>query len=589
MDVSFKHILMAALALALTLPSTAQDMQDPLAGSWRGTLTVPGGALTLVFHFAPGADGSYTGTLDSPDQGTRGIPLGSVSLTEDEVVAPVPSVAGEYKGQLAGENLSGTWSQGGQSFPLNLERSDETAAPAPPATRPDTDVTGTWMGRLATPGGVQLRVVFHFEEGDDGALRGTLDSPDQGASGIPLGEISGTGSSMTVTVPSVGGTFEGTVSPDRSAIDGTWTQAGMPLPLRLEPVTDEGSLRAPERPQEPERPFPYREENVTFDNPDADVRLAGTLTLPEGDGPFPAAVLISGSGPQNRNEELLGHRPFLVLADHLTRQGIAVLRYDDRGVAESTGDFLTATSDDFASDASAAADYLKSRPEIASSRVGLVGHSEGGLIAPIVATRRPDLGYIVLMAGPGVSGLELIQEQAALISRAAAVDESRIQENLSRQREMFEIVMSDASVDEMREELRQFLRTRLSEMTEEERQESGLSEQTIEMQVEQISSPWWRFFLSYDPRPTLEKVSCPVLAITGEKDLQVAPYQNLPEIEKALKKGGNKKYRIVEMEGLNHLFQPSETGAPSEYSQIETTFSPEAMEEIANWILGAAS
>ena len=588
MEATCKYLLTALLALLVALPARAQDSSDPLAGTWRGTLTVPGAALTIVFHFAATEDGSYGGTMDSPDQGAAGIPLGSVTLADEQVVATVPSAAGEYRGQVADDSLTGTWSQAGQSFPLNLTRSSAPEPEKAPPSRPDIDVRGTWMGRLATPGGVALRVVFNLEEGDEGALKGTLDSPDQGANGIPLGEVSGSGSSLEISVPSVGGTFRGTVEPDRSAIDGTWRQGGVDMPLKLEPADDE-SLKMPERPQEPRPPFPYREENVTFDNVEAGVTLAGTLTLPDGEGPFPAAILITGSGPQNRNEELLGHKPFLVLADHLTREGVAVLRYDDRGIAESTGDFTTATSVDFASDASAAVDFLMARTDIDRSRVGLVGHSEGGLVAPIVAEGRSDLGYIVLMAGPGVPGAEIIQEQAELIGRAMGTDEERLKQNLAEQREVFDVVMSEGSLEEVRDKLRHLLQERMASMDEAQREARGMSEERIEMQVAQVASPWMRYFLTYDPRPTLRKVSCPILAINGEKDLQVPPYQNLPEIRTALKEGGNTNFEIVEMEGLNHLFQTAETGAPSEYAQIEETFSPKALRVISDWILGLES
>ncbi len=582
-----KQAALTLLALFMFIPLYAQDSGDGVAGTWEGTLTVPGASLTLVFHFTTSDDGSYGGTMDSPDQGANGIPLGAVTINESELIATVPTLAGEYRATLNEGQLEGTWSQGGQSFPLNLEMRVEAAEEQAPPSRPDIDVTGTWMGRL-NAGGTQLRVVFHIEEGDDGALTGTLDSPDQGATGIPLGDISGSGSSITIQIPAVAGSYEGTIETNRSAIEGTWSQGGGTLPLRLEPADDE-SIRLPDRPQEPRPPYPYIEEEVTFDNTEADIRLAGTLTIPEGDGPFPAAILISGSGPQNRDEALLGHRPFHVLADYMTRQGIAVLRYDDRGIAESTGDFTTATSVDFAEDASAAVDFLKGRSEVDPERIGLVGHSEGGLIAPVVAVDRDDLGYIVLMAGPGVTGEEILYEQGAVILRAGGADEERIASNRATQEAMFEIAMSDVPLDEVREKLRAYLGQTLEEMDEQEREASGLSEAMIEPQVQQVASPWMRFFLSYDPRPTLEKVTCPTLVINGEKDLQVPPYQNLPEIERALKKGGNPNFRIVEMEGLNHLFQTSETGAPSEYATIEETFSPKAMQVIANWILKDAS
>jgi pimeloyl-ACP methyl ester carboxylesterase len=582
-----KQSILTLLALLMFIPLNAQDSGDGFADTWEGTLTVPGASLQLIFHFTKSDDGSFGGTMDSPDQGATGIPLGAVTINESELIVAVPTLAGEYRATLNEGQLEGTWSQGGQSFPLNLQMRVEAEEEQVLPSRPDIDVTGTWMGRL-NAGGTQLRVVFHIEEGENGTLAGTLDSPDQGATGIPLGEISGSGSSIMIQVPSVAGSYEGTIEADRSAIEGTWSQGGGALPLRLEPADDE-SIRLPDRPQEPRPPYPYIEEEVGFHNTHADIRLAGTLTIPDGDGPFPAAILISGSGPQNRDEALLGHSPFHVLADHMTRQGIAVLRYDDRGIAESTGDFAAATSVDFAADASAAVDFLKGRSKIDPERIGLVGHSEGGLIAPIVAVDRSDLGYIVLMAGPGVTGAEILYEQGALIARAAGADEERIAENVASQRAMFEIVMSDVPLEEARRRLREYFSQRLAEMDEQEREESGFSEAMIESQVQQVASPWMRYFLSYDPRPTLEKVTCPTLVINGEKDLQVPPYQNLPEIERALKKAGNLNFRIVEMEGLNHLFQTSETGAPSEYATIEETFSPKAMQVIANWILKDAS
>ncbi len=584
----FKHSAAVLVGLVMVVPVIAQEAPDPFAGSWEGRLTVPGASLRLVFHFNASDDGSYSGTMDSPDQGAAGIPLGTVTVDGDNIVAGVPAAAGEYSGTLTDGLLAGTWSQSGQTFPLELTKQEEDEeTEQTPATLPDTDVQGSWIGTLMAPAGVQLRVVFNLTKTEAGSLTGTLDSPDQGANGIPLGEISGSGESITINVPSVGGTFEGTILPDGSAIDGTWNQAGAAMPLRLTPA-DEQSLRMPERPQEPKPPYPYREENLTFDNPDAGIQLAGTLTLPEGNGPFPAAILIGGSGPQNRNEELLGHKPFLVLADHLTREGIAVLRYDDRGIGGSAGDFATATSEDFAADATAALDYLQSRPEVDGSRIGLIGHSEGALIAPIVAAERPDLGYIVLMAGPGVTGAEIIYEQAALIARAMGASDEQIAANVAMQRNMFEIVTADVTLDEARVRLRAYLKDRLDNMTEQERAAAGFSEERIELQVQQVASPWMRFFLSYDPVPVLEKVTCPTLAINGEKDLQVAPYQNLPEIERALKNAGNPNFRVAELDGLNHLFQTAETGAPSEYAGIEETFSPKALKLISDWILDHA-
>ncbi|MGH7127500.1 MAG: alpha/beta hydrolase family protein, partial [Planctomycetaceae bacterium] len=270
-------------------------------------------------------------------------------------------------------------------------------------------LAGDWTGALDV-GGTQLRLVFHIGPEEDGNRTGTMDSPDQGTTGLPIATVALADSTVRMTMPAMSGSYEGRLSADGKTIDGTWTQGGSSLPLKLEKSA--ASVEPPSRPQEPKPPFPYASQDITYPN-DAStgVTLAGTLTMPEAGGPFPAVVLVSGSGPQNRNEELLGHKPFLVLSDALTRRGIAVLRYDDRGVASSTGAFATATSEDFAGDALAGVRYLKTRPEIDPGRIGIIGHSEGGLIAPIAAARSDDVAFIVLMAGPGVTGEEILYLQ----------------------------------------------------------------------------------------------------------------------------------------------------------------------------------
>ncbi|MDH3225032.1 MAG: alpha/beta fold hydrolase, partial [Gemmatimonadota bacterium] len=350
----------------------------------------------------------------------------------------------------------------------------------------------------------------------------------------------------------------------------------------------EGNAGAPTRPQDPEGPLPYHVEDVAFDNDDGGHRLAGTFTRPEGDGPHPAVILISGSGPQDRNEALVGHRPFLVLSDHLTRAGIAVLRFDDRGVGESTGDFATATSFDFASDVLAAVRYLTGRPDVDRDHIGLAGHSEGGLIAPIVATQTSDVAYIVLMAGPGVNGERILQAQSALISRATGLSEERIEVNAGYATRMYAVLKSDLSSDDAMTALREIAEEQMAGASAEELAASGITDenrdQVLQAQLGALNSPWFRSFLTYEPGETLEKVSVPVLAINGEKDLQVPYEENLREIEEALLRGGNTHYQIHAFPGLNHLFQQAETGHPQEYGSIEETWAPEAMELIAGWI-----
>jgi pimeloyl-ACP methyl ester carboxylesterase len=328
------------------------------------------------------------------------------------------------------------------------------------------------------------------------------------------------------------------------------------------------------RPQDPKAPFPYRQEVVAYESLEQGIKLAGTLTLPPSNGPFPAVLLITGSGAQNRNEEIMGHKPFLVLADYLTRRGIAVLRVDDRGVGGSSSGPPTATSRNFAQDVLAGVNFLKSRREVNPSRIGLIGHSEGGIIAPMVAAQSPDVAFIVLMAGTGVKGDEVLTEQGKLILRANGAGEDLIQENTKVQKALFAVIKSTNDNEVAEKQVRESLSTVNPTI-----RDAALA------QLNMTLSPWMRFFVTYDPQPALEKVKCPVLAINGEKDLQVPPGQNLPAIEKALRAGGNKDFKAVELPGLNHLFQTCKTGSVAEYQQIEETISPTALNLMGNWIL----
>ncbi len=454
-----------------------------------------------------------------------------------------------------------------------------------PVKAPSQAPQEIWQGVLDVSG-IKLRLVLKISKNPDGTLKATLDSVDQGAMNLPIDSIVIEDKTMRFTMKSIGGSYEGTLSEDGTEVKGTWMQSGQSLPLAFKRVTETTQVLELKRPQEPKKPYPYREEEVVFENPDAKIQLAGTLTLPKGQGPFPAVVLISGSGQQDRDETVFGHRPFLILADHLTRRGIAVLRYDDRGFGKSTGDPTNATSADIATDALAAVRYLRTRKEIDSKKIGLIGHSEGGLIAPMVAVQAPDeIAFVVMLAGPGVTGEELILSQYELIARANGVSEKIIAQNLDVQRRVFAIVREKSDVIEAEREIRDLLLEQLSQLSDEEKQALGLAEAAIEAQIKQILSPWFRYFLSYDPRPTLARVRCPVLALNGEKDLQVPPSQNLPEIVKALEAGDNSDYTVVKLAHLNHLFQTSTTGSPSEYAQIEETFSPRALEVISAWIL----
>lgn len=441
------------------------------------------------------------------------------------------------------------------------------------------DITGQWQGILKVQG-LELRLAFNIMQSDSG-LVSTMDSPDQGASGIPVQSTHFEDATLKIEIPNLGISYTGTLNQD-NAIVGEFKQSGMSFPLNLskEKIEKKPVVRL----QEPQKPYPYIAEEVKFLNADANIHLAGTLTLPSKEGVFPAVILITGSGAQNRDEELLGHKPFLVLADYLTRNGIAVLRYDDRGTAESEGDFKTATSLDFAQDVRAALNYLQSRKEIDKKKIGLIGHSEGGLIAPMVAANSKDVGFIVLLAGPGIPGADIILLQEELISKVYGLSDSTIEKSKKLNEGAFAIVGRSESLGKIKSDLDAYLRQNLKDNPDE--LPKGMNEdEFISRQVNQLTSPWMRFFLTYDPVSALEKVKCPVLALNGSKDLQVPPKVDLDAISKALKKAGNKRATIKEIPNLNHLFQECETGAPNEYFKIEQTFSPIALKEISDWIL----
>lgn len=437
------------------------------------------------------------------------------------------------------------------------------------------EITGQWNGVLKVPG-AQLRLVFNIEKTANG-ISATMDSPDQGAKGIPVSNSSFENSVLKMAISQAQIEYEGTLGKD-NIIVGNFKQAGQSFPLNLSKEKAEKEI--PIRPQEPKKPYSYYSEDIIFENKKAGITLAGTLTLPKQDGVFPAVILISGSGPQNRDEELLGHKPFLVLSDYLTKNGIAVLRYDDRGVAVSKGNFKTATSADFATDVEAGIAYLKSRKEIDKSKIGLIGHSEGGIIAPMVATQSKDVAFIILLAGTGIQGDQLLLLQQQLIGKASGMSDEELQKVKSNNTKIFDIANKSTSTEQLQTDLTNYIKQNPST----EKPAGMTEEEFVKLQVQQIATPWMHYFIKYNPAPTLEKVKCPVLALNGEKDLQVPPKENLGAIKAALLKGGNKNATVIELPNLNHLFQECKTGSPQEYATIEQTFSPTALTEITKWI-----
>ncbi|MGB8318945.1 MAG: alpha/beta fold hydrolase [Ignavibacteriaceae bacterium] len=449
------------------------------------------------------------------------------------------------------------------------------------ADKTDTSYIGIWQGMLDVGGGNILRIVFHISDEDD-SLSGALDSPDQGAFGIPVSSVEISSDSIRLNVQSLNGYYLGGLE-DSIKITGIWNQNGRTFPLILKKTNKVEEVK---RPQEPKKPYPYKEEEVKFQNKKADITLAGTLTLPESGNNFPAVVLITGSGPQDRNETIVNHKPFLVLADYLTRRGIAVLRYDDRGFGESGGKFSTATTQDFVTDALAAVDYLLSRKEINKHEIGLIGHSEGGLIAPLAAVKSDKVDFIVLMAGPGLPGEDILKMQSELILKANGADKDYIQKTETLNNDAYNLIKTVKDSIQLREKLDSLFNNYLNSFPENERAKLGKDpEKIFKSQIIFITTPWFKYFLTYDPRPTLKKVKVPVLAIDGSKDLQVPPKEDLEAISKSLSEGGNKNFKVEELQGLNHLFQSANTGSPAEYAKIEETIAPKALNAIGDWIL----
>lgn len=442
-----------------------------------------------------------------------------------------------------------------------------------------SDIEGTWNGTLRESG-MNLRMVFNFKMTEADTIKATLDSPDQNAMGIPLGRVTIEGDSLFVEAPMIRGQYSGLVSGD-SLITGTWMQLGKNYTINLRrgtvaPVTFN-------RPQEPKPPYPYLEEEVTFRNTAEGFDLAGTLTLPEGNGPFPAVVLITGSGQQDRDETIFHHKPFKVIADHLTRNGIAVMRYDDRAVGKSKGSLTGATSLSFAGDAEAAVEYLAGRPEIDPKKIGLAGHSEGGLIAPIVASRKKTIAFVISLAGPGVTGHDALIQQNIDFFRVSGMPEEALEKQLHMLRNLFSFVTEGEDQRSTAKQAMEWYNRELDAKgvtAEERRTEMSQFAQALA----QTNNAWMKYFLSTDPAQFWSRVKCPVLALNGDRDIQVNHAQNLPAIKAALKKGGNRKVKTVVLPGHNHLFQRAETGAITEYETIEETFSPEALSLMASWI-----
>ena len=436
-------------------------------------------------------------------------------------------------------------------------------------------ITGNWLGTLDIMGN-KLRIGFHIEKTDT-EYKTKIDSPDQGAFGLPTTQTTFANDTLKIDASGLGISYTGALQGD--SIHGTFAQSGLQLSLVLK-KTEKPAFN---RPQEPQPPFPYKTEEVVFQNKKARIDLAGTITLPDSAGTFPAVILVHGSGPHDRNETILGHKPFFVLADYLTKNGIAVLRYDKRGVGESKGDFATALTSDFADDAAAAVDFLRTRKEIDKKCIGIIGHSEGGIIAPMVAASNRNIAFIVLMAAPGIKGIDIIMAQNENAMKRQNMEPENIETLQKINREIFESLADWEGTETNRTILRDNLNRLWEKLPLLVRLKMN-KDQYIRNNFNAIIRPWYRNSLQINPETYLTKVSCPVFAINGEKDTQVIALNNLTTIKKALKKGKNYRYETKTYPNLNHLFQTCETGEADEYGRIEQTISEEVLGDITSWI-----
>lgn len=442
---------------------------------------------------------------------------------------------------------------------------------------------GDWEGVLNA--GIELRVIFHIRDNGKNGLTTTADSPDQAIFDIPCDTTTVQGAILAIEMKSMNASFSGSLLGD-SIINGEFKQ-GVVLPLQLKKGLQPSRER--KRLQTPQPPFPYKSEDVEYNNKDKSLRYGATITLPLGSGPYPTALLITGSGPQNRDEEIMGHKLFAVLADHLTRKGYIVLRVDDRGIGTSTGQFDKATSADFANDVRAGINYLLSRPEVDKKKIGLIGHSEGGMIAPIVASQRKDIDFIVLMAAPGIPIIDLMTEQNAAILRSAGISSKGVSAYTPVYKKTITQILhttdSAATIMQVQKTISDWADTTDPQVVKELGLE--LKENRDEMALTLAKAmllPWFKYFLAFDPAPYLQKLNSKVLAIAGDKDIQVIASSNLAGITASLKKSKAKNVEIRELKGLNHLFQTCKNCTIEEYSQLEETISPVALMVISDWL-----
>ena len=553
--------------------SAAATHPAPLEGDWSGVLQVGETQLHLVLHLSKDTHGEWHAAVDSLDQAVYGMEASKVTRSEDTLRFELTSVGAQFQGKILPDRkmIRGLWEQGGTGLPLRFEKRAAGAEERLTAGSV-SKVEGTWQGAIET-GNMRMRLQLHLSHDEKGQLTAAVDSLDQGIQGIPASHVTEQAGQVKFELPAFGAEYNGALNAAKNEIAGHWSQNGNLETLDFRRSDKILELR---RPQNPAKPYPYKEEEVSFAAGDGKLALAATLTLPQGAGPFPAALLVGGSGPNDRDETIAGHKPFLVLADFLTKRGIAVLRYDKRGIAKSTGNYADATMENFTQDAQAAFGYLKSRKELDVKRLGIIGHSEGGILGALVATRSNDLNWMVLLATPATTGERTLLRQSELIARAGGLAEEQITRSLEFDRKAYRAVREEKDAAA--------LERRLRTLVEQSGLGAAMPPAALQAQIRMMSSPWFREFLDYDPAPALEKLKCPVLALSGDRDLQVDSTENVPLLRKAYESSGNKDFMVVEIEGVNHLFQKAQSGSPALYGAIEETIAPEILTAVGNWV-----
>ena len=551
--------------------------QDDLTGTWEGQILIAGQALDMLVHFTEGSEG-LSATIDIPAQGARGLPLQNVSHQGQKVhfeLMGSPGLAVFEGTQQANGSLAGSFTQASYEGTFELSRKRDVP-PSPAALAKHRPLLGTWRGSISVSGQVLPFAVEFKVEGED--LEAFMDI--QGGEGLPLQNVSHTPPTVHFELAAGLGLviMEGDLK-NPTTIAGSFRQGGGV-------GTFEMKIEARTRVEpEPDKPEPYDEEEVEFHN--GDVKLAGTLSLPQGPGPHPALILITGSGPQNRDEEVAGFKIFATIADHLTRNGIAVLRYDDRGMGGSTGVLTSSTLSDFSDDVLAATALLKNHGRINHTQIGLLGHSEGGIVAPLAANASGEIAFTILMAGTGVPGSKLLYEQKSLILRAQGASDERLKVGEQVQTAIIEALRSN-QWDDARAIIRKELEMSMSDLPQEAlsaiTDRKAFVDGQIENAITSINTPWFRSFVDHDPGPVLEQLTIPVLALFGGLDLQVPGALNEPPMVDAFEKSGHSDFTIKTFSDANHLFQKANTGTPQEYATLEKSFTPGFLDFITSWI-----